>query len=217
VTGVIQLIERQFRGSSYSLWHLFKDEQRKVMAQILDSTLGGVETALRQVRDHHYPVFEVMRRMDVPMPRLFWHLAGAIQDIDLIRALEEPEPNIERIRTIAREAQEWGLELDSVRAEFIAGENVHTQMETLGRLCAGPKAAHLAESAEVLERLVSFFEAVAPLNLHLNLWKAQNIYFSLGKRMLAPALELAGRNDPAARRWTEAFNRLGAFLEVGIA
>jgi len=217
VTGVIQLIERQFRGSSYSLWHLFKDEQRKVMAQILDSTLGGVERALRQVRDHHYPVIEVMRRMRVPMPRLFWRLAGAIQDIDLIRALEETEPDIARIRAIAQEAQAWGLELDRVRAEFVAGGHANTDMEVLERLCTQSDTPHLAESVDVLERLVSFFEAIAPLDLQLDLWKAQNIYFSLGKRMLPAIQERAGKGDAAGRRWCEAFERLGAFLNVGIA
>ncbi|RJR51315.1 MAG: DUF3536 domain-containing protein [Desulfobacteraceae bacterium] len=216
-TGVIHLIERHFKGNSYSLWHLFKDEQRKVMDQILESALGGVETALRQVRDHHYPAIEVMRRMGVPMPRLFWSLAGAIQDIDLIRALEEPEPDTVRIRAIAQEAQEWGLQLDRIRAEFIAGRQANADMEALNRLCLSSPAPDLGASADLLRRIVSFFEAIAPLDLRLDLWKAQNIYFSIGKRMLETARERALQNDAAALRWIETFNRLGAFLDVGIA
>jgi hypothetical protein len=216
VTGVIQLIERQFQGSSYSLWHLFKDEQRKVMAQILDSTLGDVERALRQVRDHHYPVIEVMRRMRVPMPRLFRRIAGAIQDIDLIRALEEAEPDIARIGAIAQEAQAWGLELDRVQAEFVAVGHANTDMEVLERLCTS-ETTYLAESVDLLERIVSFFEAIAPLDLQLDLWKAQNLYFSLGNRMLPAIQKRAGKGDAASRRWCQAFEQLGTFLNVGIA
>jgi alpha-amylase/alpha-mannosidase (GH57 family) len=217
VTGVIHLIERHFQNGSYTMWHLFKDEQRKVTAQILDSTLGGVETALRQVRDHHYPVIEVMRRMGVPMPRLFWRVAGAIQDIDLLRALESPKPDIQRIRAIAQEARDWGLELDRVRAEYVSGGHANGHMEAVERLCTRADPARFSESVELLERLVAFFEAIAPLDLHLDLWKAQNVYFSLGKRMLPDMQERAGQGDPVGRRWARAFTRLGAYLNVSIA
>jgi hypothetical protein len=48
-------MDRNFGESSYSLKTLFRDEQRKVLDQILMSTHEDVESRFRQITDSYTP------------------------------------------------------------------------------------------------------------------------------------------------------------------
>jgi len=40
-------------------WDLFKNEQRKIMDQILEKTLESIETHFRQIYDYYYPLMQI--------------------------------------------------------------------------------------------------------------------------------------------------------------
>ncbi|MEJ2066434.1 MAG: DUF3536 domain-containing protein, partial [Deltaproteobacteria bacterium] len=69
IPEVIRVMDKHFETHNYSLWHLFRDEQRKVLSQILDATLEEIEVSFRQIYEHHYPVMQVMRGMHIPLPK----------------------------------------------------------------------------------------------------------------------------------------------------
>jgi len=56
VPDVIRLMDTHFETHNYSLWHLFRDEQRKVLGQILESTLNEVEASFRQIYERSFPI-----------------------------------------------------------------------------------------------------------------------------------------------------------------
>ena len=68
----------------------------------------------------------------------------------------------------------------------------------------------------LLENINDVLDAATPLALPLDLWKAQNIYFSIGRKLHGSMKEKAGKNDSAAKEWLEAFLRLGHDLHVKI-
>ena len=49
----LRVIDRHFQGATYSLKSLFRDEQRRIVSQIVNSTIGEAESVYRQVYDHH--------------------------------------------------------------------------------------------------------------------------------------------------------------------
>ena len=59
-------------------------------------------------------------------------------------------------------------------------------------------------------------EALSPLFLTLDLWKAQNIYFSISRRLHNIMNEKASTGDESAQEWMEAFHKLGGYLHVKI-
>ncbi|MBI3962495.1 MAG: DUF3536 domain-containing protein, partial [Deinococcus sp.] len=50
---VIRLLDKHFGTSTYSLKLLFRDERRKILDLILNSTLAEAEAAYRQIYEHH--------------------------------------------------------------------------------------------------------------------------------------------------------------------
>ena len=64
------------------------------------------------------------------------------------------------------------------------------------------------------ERIINVLEMLTPLSLNLNLWKAQNMYFSLKEQLSAGMDEKAKRGDESAKEWFNAFNDLGEKLRI---
>ena len=66
----------------------------------------------------------------------------------------------------------------------------------------------------LLKSIQSAFEILRPLSLDLDLWKSQNIYFSVVKERYAGTLEKAGAGDAAMKDWVDLFAALGEFLKI---
>jgi hypothetical protein len=49
-----------------------------------------------------------------------------------------------------------------------------------------------------------------------DLWKTQNIYFTIGKKLYGPLKNKADGGDDLARRWVEVFSQLGSQLHVKV-
>jgi len=60
VPDTIHLIDRLFGGQTYSLKNLFRDEQRKIMQEVLKPAMRGIESAYRQLYDQQAPLVRFM-------------------------------------------------------------------------------------------------------------------------------------------------------------
>jgi alpha-amylase/alpha-mannosidase (GH57 family) len=207
VTEVIHLIEKHFGTHNYSIWHLFKDKRREVLNQVLESELEEIEKILRQIYEDHYPLMKVMEEMRVPLPRAINLAVEFIINSDLRKLLEAEELDLDQLQKLMEEVRKWSFGLDKTTLEFVANRKIHSLME---RLSGMPQSLPRIEETEGQIRILH------ALPLELNLWKAQNIYFSMGKEFLGKMREKAEGGDEDAKKWLEHFNSLGHHLNVGI-
>jgi hypothetical protein len=205
VPEVIRLMDAHFETHNYSLWHLFKDEQRKVLDQILDSTLKEVETSFRQIYERHYPVMQVMKEMRIPLPKAFATATELIIGTDIREELRSEELDFERIQKLVEETKRWALELDMKSLGFVASERITSIMEEL---------SEAPEEVEHLEKLQGLFGVLSALPMQLDLWKAQNTYFSIGEDHYQAIQHRAAAGDENATEWIEHFKALGDYLHV---
>ena len=205
VPEVIRLMDKHFETHNYSLWHLFKDEQRKVLNQILDSTLKEVEASFRQIYERHYPVMQVMREMRIPLPEAFASTTELIVGTDIRQEFQKEELDFERIEKLVEETKRWSLEFEGKDLGFVASQKINDLMK---KLSTAP------DQAALLETIENIFKVLSDLNLQLDLWEAQNTYFSIGKEHYDVMEERAAKADQAAQSWLEQFNRLGDYLHV---
>ncbi len=205
VPEVIRLMDTHFETHNYSLWHLFKDEQRKVLDQLLDSTLKEVAASFRQIYERHYPVMQVMKEMRIPLPKAFATATELIIGTDIREELRSQELDVERIEKLVEETKRWGLELDMKSLGFVASERITSIMEELSKS---------PEEVEYLEKLQDLFGVLSALPLQLDLWKAQNTYFSIGEDRFQAMQQRAAAGDENAGEWIEHFKGLGDYLHV---
>jgi alpha-amylase/alpha-mannosidase (GH57 family) len=205
VPEVIRLMDAHFETHNYSLWHLFKDEQRKVLDQILDSTLKEVAASFRQIYERHYPVMQVMKEMRIPLPKAFATATELIIGTDIREELRSEELNFERIEKLVEETKRWSLELDMKSLGFVASERINSIMEEFSKA---------PEEVDHLQKLQDLFEVLSALPIQFDLWKAQNTYFSIGEDRVQAMQQRAAAGDENAREWIGHFKRLGDHLHV---
>ncbi|HDT11424.1 MAG TPA: DUF3536 domain-containing protein, partial [bacterium] len=207
ISEVILLIDKHFKNHSYSLWHLFKNEQREIFNQLFTLTLKDIESSFRQLYEHHYPMMQAVEGLNISLPRYFKGILEFVINLDINREIEAEEPDEERLQKLVEEVKRWSLEIDVPRLSLIISQKVNVFME---ELAASPL------QIELIEKLVNLLKTVDRLELAPALWKAQNIYFLVGKNMLEPVSRKAQQGQNEAKKWMEAFSALGDYLGVRI-
>jgi hypothetical protein len=72
------------------------------------------------------------------------------------------------------------------------------------------------EDINLTEKIIDILEVVAPLSLALNLRKAQNMYFTIGKDLYDRMKGDAEKGDDPSSLWVDGFVKLGLYLKVKI-
>ncbi len=206
VPDVIGLINYYFSARKYSLWHLFKEEQQKILNLILQSTMGDIETSFRQIYDNHYPLMQIKNEVRLPLPRMLMTVVEFILNRDLSALLEAEHLDIDRLRVLVEEMKRWSFKRDQVNFTFLASNRISA---LLTRLELHP------EDIQLMESIVTVLELLGQLNLELELWQAQNIYFSLSRKTYPDILSHSS-TDSLAAKWVKLFERLGDILQVKV-
>lgn len=205
ITEVIRLMDKHFGTHSYSLKDLFRDEKRKVLSQILDSTLEEVEASFRQIFENHYPVMRVLRENRIPLPKAFSTAVEFVLHTDFRKWMEGEESELDRLQKTVEEFRKWSFKPDETVLSFVSSQKLTLLMEALFQK---PEEVSLLEKIDGLLRILESFP------LELNLWKSQNIYFALCKQIRNTMLERDKQGDPTAGKWVELMDRLGHRLKV---
>ena len=207
IPEVVRVMDKHFNGSIYSLWHLFRDEQRKILNEILQLTYESIELSYRQVYENNYSIMSFYTSLQHKTPRPLLFAAEYIINTDLKRCLEEEEFDLEKLKRLMEETKKLALSIDRSTMEFVVSSWIRRMME---RLMQEP------ENIDLYSLIDEALEALSPLGLTLNLWEAQNMYFSIGRDRFHAMRERALKPEDTAAEWVEVFLRLGHFLHVKI-
>jgi len=207
LADVILLVNKHFESRTYSVWHLFKDQQRKIVNQVLQLTYESIENAYRQIFDNNYVIMNFLQSLNMPLPRPLATNAEHILNSDLRNALEAEELDAEKLEALIHDIRRWSLRLDGDTLAFVAGERINRLMERLDR---EPDNTSVLLETDLIIRLLE------SVSIDVELRKAQNMYFSIGKILYDTMKEMADKGDEAAGHWLRAFHDLGLRLKVKV-
>ncbi len=207
VADVIRLMDKEFGGGTYSLRRLFRDEQRRVLDRILESTLGEAESAFRQLYDHHAPLMRFLSGIDAPVPEGLHQSAQFSLNRAIRRALESEELESQQIKLILSEAMTTGVTLDTPGLAFTLQKSIENRTE------------HWRSSPtdlDALERVVTAAELADSLPFGASVWRLQNVYYDLSRTVFAQQMHEANRGIEAAQAWLALYMPLGARIGVAL-
>jgi hypothetical protein len=207
ISDVMKLMDKHFGTNNYSLWHLFKDEQRKVLNQVLRPILEGIEVSFRKIFEESYTIMNFLRELQMPIPKPLTVAAEYVINSDLKKALENDEWNTEKMGNLVKETKRWSLEIDKEMIRYVATAWINTIME---RLSHQPQELALLGKVEVVLKLLN------SLSVELDLWKAQNTCFSIGKALGKEMKERVEKGEDSARAWVETYRQLCSHLHVKV-
>ncbi len=208
ITETIRKMDAHFGKNTFTLWHLFRDQQRQVVHKVLEPAYSLAQASYRQIYESNYSILNFLEHLHIPPPRHFRDAARYVINHDLKQLFTRRSMDVEQLDTLIGEAEKWDLPLERDVLGFMAAEWINERMEEIRVMFMDVEAMdNLREAMEHLRRL--------PLGLHH--WKAQNTFFWMAKRHLNGIRTGAQGGDPKAKQWLTGFTALGELLHVRLS
>jgi alpha-amylase/alpha-mannosidase (GH57 family) len=198
---VIRLLDRYY-DLDYSLISLFRDEQRRILKIILDSTLADIEVSLKNIYEDHASLLHYLSQAGLPKPAALSLAAGFAVNAGLRRALEAYPMDLSLIRSFLNMAKADEVPLDTPTLTYVADLRMKRAMLEL-TMSSG--------NLEILDRALSLARTLKELPFELNLWQAQNIWYEILRSSPNGLTAHAAEDRP---RWDRDFFELGCCLSI---
>ncbi len=202
IPSVIRMLDTHFGETPISIRSLFRDEQRRIVHELIVATLEEAESTFRQLHERYDPLMRLHTRLGIPVPKVLQTAAEFDLNVQVRRMLDEDPPPLKELEAQLGEANGEGVTLDTTThlafAEAIdrASERFRDRPDDLDRL-------------ESLEALVTIARGA---KLEIDLRRAQNRYYRM-RASVRPAVAASGN----AAQWLELFDSLGTQLTVSPA
>ncbi|MBZ5629046.1 MAG: DUF3536 domain-containing protein [Acidobacteriia bacterium] len=196
----LRVLDHHFPGATFSLKSLFRDERRRIVSQIVNSTLRDAESVYRQVYDQHAQLMCFLSELHMPLPGILRVTSDFVLDRAVGRALTDRDVDLERIRTLIETASRDNVQLDVPALQFALRERLNAIVD---------QWALKPADRDLLETVAAVVSLARVLPFEVDLWKVQNVYYRLLQGISADAI---ARDTSSG--WLEHFQELGERLGV---
>ncbi len=197
---LIRVMDKHFGKANYSLKNLFRDEQAKVLNQILATTRDEIHNTYRLLTDRYAPLTRFLNDLHAPPLNSLAPATEFVINSDLRKQFENGHLDVERVKSLLAEAQTSKAALETDVLAFAVKKHLDRLSDELFKT---------PEDFDVLQRLTNSTALLPSLPFGINLWKAQNIYDQLRTGIFP---EMKKRADEKSKAWTEKFLTLGQQL-----
>jgi len=206
-TEVMRIMNISFDRNCYTLWHLFKDEQRWILDELLAPTLQEIEASFNSIYEHNYTIMQIIRGMNMPLPRAFSSSAEFVINQQLCRVIRDDDADLRRLKELAAEAKRLSLRLDKATLRFEASRRIN---RVINELAESAEDITLLETAET--DIGILLATISGLDLHAT----QNVFFAICRKSCMEMKKRADSGDKVAEKWIELFDNLACRLNIKI-
>ena len=124
---LLEMIRLQFRGRSFSFFDLFKDQQHKLLEQVLDTNLQLAADSYRKINNRNQSLLNVMRNQSLPIPDILRKNLEIITlyNIERLFAANDQLVNIPALREELRTVHSWQMDLDASKLAYLLSKKVN--------------------------------------------------------------------------------------------
>jgi hypothetical protein len=200
LADVIGAFQTYFGAEKFTIWQLFKEEKQKIIDIITAKNLKNVEGAFRKIYEDNYRLMTGLQVSNVNIPDAYKNAVGYVLNLDLKAFFEKEALDISELQNILGEIKKWGTGFSDENAfKLAAVERIFQEVKKIQRV---------GIPLNRLQSLIEVLTILNDLNVKADVWKSQNVYFSLLKRY-----ENRERQYPTPE-WRRAFLKLGDLLKV---
>jgi alpha-amylase/alpha-mannosidase (GH57 family) len=202
---VMRLMSSSFEGSNYTLWHLFRDEQRNVLNKLLDSTWAEIEDSFRHIYTRNYTIIQAMRGMNILLPPALAVPTEFVLNRDIIREIQNVRPNFQKIERLLAEIRRLSLLPDKTSLGLEVSKRA-TELATM--------VASDPENLKVLMYCERTTGALGSLLEEADLQEAENRFFPLITETYPKMCKKAASGDKEAAKWLESLRSMALLLRM---
>ena len=197
---VIAIMQEYFGQDKYTIWHLFRDEKRKILEKITAKSMHQAETTLRDLYNDNYQLMTGMLHSGIPVPEAYQSAVKYVVNRDLNNFFQRKRLKPKVLNNLLQELKKWNVSLaEQSSFKYEAGERIFQELQQL-------KASEI--SLERIKMINQIFSILKSINVEADIWKSQNLYFNLMKEFKS------GQWVFASEDWQEEVHQLGEHLRV---
>ena len=168
--ATVRSLDRHFGDAPYTIKSLFRDEQRRIVREILRSTLTEAETSYRHIYEGNALFLRFLADLGAPEPKILHITAEFVINSALRRAFEADTVDTELVRGLLDSARRERINLDATALAY----RVKRRLAALAdALAASPS------TSEVLDHFEAAVNLIPDLPFTVDLWQPQNVVFDL--------------------------------------
>ncbi|NJL76180.1 MAG: hypothetical protein HC892_15345 [Saprospiraceae bacterium] len=197
---VIAIMQSYFQAHQFTIWHLFRDEKRKILDQITGKSLEQAEFDFRSIYNDNYQLMSGMQLSEIPIPEAYQNVIQYVVNKDLKQFFQLPELYLEELQRLEQEIVKWKIQItDKQRLVLLASERIFREIKDM--------MEHHSDISKV-KNLSQVVSTMQKLGVELDFWKSQNYFYSAVKDYQSGKLVLANGE------WLTAIKELGMKLKV---
>lgn len=205
-SDIVRLMEKHFGMHNYSLKHLFKDEQRKIVNQVINATIEEFEETCCGLYENNRSLMGFLQQTGMSIPRTLYTAAEFTLNRNLKKALEN-DKNIGRIQNILYDVKRWNISVNTMDLEFLVRRKIE---KAINEMHKNPSDFNMLQT---IEKDLNIFLL---LPFKINLWQVQNVYYDMAKIIYKEFLLKAKSGNADAIRWVEMFRQIGHKLSFNL-
>lgn len=204
ISDVIGIMQTYFGPDKFSLWSLFKDEQRKVLHQIIQRDVQQAEESYRSILNRNYNIMSVLRKNKLPIPAILRKNLEVVINSDIRQIFENGKINTSKLDKLAEDTLAWDIVLDKTPISFAASRKIQNMIDAIDFSDDGLKT---------LDTMIRVLSILEKLSIELELWEIQNSYFNKANQAINLQKKISSSSFPS-QAWMMRFRQLGTYLNL---
>jgi len=191
MADMVRSLDQYFPREMYGLPHLFIEERRRVLGQVIQAVLHKHEETYQRIWEESRKLMRYLHQAEAPIPEVFRITAKHVIEAAISEELERTrETGIipERAFELSEEARTLGITLDLAATRL-------AMRGAVARALDGLRGGATAERAAAAIALIT---GLRRLGVRFGLWRTQNEFFDLwhhapqARVLLRPLAEALG-------------------------
>ncbi|HOC45434.1 MAG: DUF3536 domain-containing protein [Syntrophorhabdaceae bacterium] len=203
IAWIVRTMDLHFGMHSYSLQHLFRDTQHKILGLVVKEMLEKQDAIYRSLFESQQVLINVLSEMGMPVPFVFRAAAEYTLNLDLKKAFSQEKIDLEQVRAIVNQVEKAHLSYDA-------------EVERVIRKRLEAEVAELYEdpvNISLMQKVKETMDAARSVPVTKNLWNVQNIYFHMMKTVYPDLIKIGQETENGVAYWIETFRALGQAFE----
>ena len=206
IQEILLLMDKHYGTHSYSFWHLFRDDQKKIVTQLLENDLLGIESMYRQMYDSHYYIIQTINELSMPLPNHLKVTGEFVINQRIRKVFELEKVDMKEFKNLQHDILKLKIELDKETLNFLASVKA---AEVLKRF------ANSHNELGLLQHAIDLVKVSYGIGLDPDFWKIRNQAFLI-KVKHYQNFRQAAEKEINAKNWISKFDELLAILNLKI-
>jgi alpha-amylase/alpha-mannosidase (GH57 family) len=207
VADVIGVMQTYFGAEKFSLNSLLKDEQRKILMQIIQKDINQAEDSYKKIYNRNYNSMTVLKNAGLHIPSILLSNLETVVNNEIKTFFKGNILYPARLEKLGNEVHHWEVKLDRESIAYVAEIKLFSMVQDLGTRYADIKFTKM---------LLRVLNALNKMEIELVLSKLQNEYFKLARKLFYNTEESCVIKTDVEAEWVGPFKNIGKLLKVKV-